>query len=403
MNTKIKQYLWNTVGVSINSFISLLYLIIVTRCNGLNYVGVFSFVFSFSLIIYSITSFGGRIYQVSDINEFETTHYFSFRFISSLVGLIIALLYIILFDSFDNAFLLMLFWLLIRIVESFSDVLYGVLQRHHRIDLVGKSLVIKNIANLFIFILLEYLTKNILLSTIGVLISTFLIFVLYDYMMTLKFEKIKVIFSKKLIQLFKAGKYTCYFSLITVLIANISRFIVDWKLDAETQGYFGIIIMIPTVMALFGQFFIQPEIVPITKSLIDKNEKDITTRVNRIIAILFILSILCILVIMMCGEFVLEFLYGVSFNGKKLILCVALLGGLFNAITSIYSNILTILRKTKTQLILYNCSCIMLALLTYFLSFDLYGVFIAYMISMFIQMICFAIFYHIKFRKAVVQ
>ena len=118
MNAKIKQYLWNTIGVSINSFISLLYLIIVTRFNGLNHVGIFSFVFSFSLIIYAITSFGGRIYQVSDVDEFETTHYFSFRFISSLVGIIIALLYIILFDSFDNRFLLIVFWLLIRIIES---------------------------------------------------------------------------------------------------------------------------------------------------------------------------------------------------------------------------------------------------------------------------------------------
>lgn len=402
MNAKIKQYLWNTIGVSINSFISLLYLIIVTRFNGLNHVGVFSFVFSFSLIIYAITSFGGRIYQVSDVDEFETTHYFSFRFISSLVGIIIALLYIILFDSFDNRFLLIVFWLLIRIIESFSDVIYGIFQRHHRIDLVGKSLVIKNVINLLVFLFLEYTTKNVLFSTIGVFVSTFIIFVLFDYVISLKFEKIKITLNRKLIQLFKAGKYTCYFSLITVLIANISRFIVDWKLDEVTQGYFGIIIMIPTVMALFGQFFIQPEIVPITKAVIAKDRKDINTRVNRTIIILFVLSIVCILSIMICGEFILELLYGISFDGKKLILCLALIGGLFNAITSIYSNVLTVLRKTKIQLILYSCSCMMLALLTYFLSFDLYGIFIAYMISMFIQMICFMICYHIKFRKVVV-
>ena len=191
MNAKIKQYLWNTIGVSINSFISLLYLIIVTRFNGLNHVGVFSFVFSFSLIIYAITSFGGRIYQVSDVDEFETTHYFSFRFISSLVGIIIALLYIILFDSFDNRFLLIVFWLLIRIIESFSDVIYGIFQRHHRIDLVGKSLVIKNVINLLVFLFLEYTTKNVLFSTIGVFVSTFIIFVLFDYVISLKFEKIR--------------------------------------------------------------------------------------------------------------------------------------------------------------------------------------------------------------------
>ena len=135
----------------------------------------------------------------------------------------------------------------------------------------------------------------------------------------------------------------------------------------------------------------------------DLTEKDINTRVNRTIIILFVLSIVCILAIMICGEFILELLYGISFDGKKLILCLALIGGLFNAITSIYSNVLTVLRKTKIQLILYSCSCMMLALLTYFLSFDLYGIFIAYMISMFVQMICFMICYHIKFRKVVVR
>ena len=75
-NQSKKNFVWNMIGLTLNSFISLFYLIIITRINGIENTGIFSFLFTLSLILYTICLYGGRVYQVSDIKgEFNSQQY----------------------------------------------------------------------------------------------------------------------------------------------------------------------------------------------------------------------------------------------------------------------------------------------------------------------------------------
>ena len=44
-----KNFIWNMIGSVVNSFTSLIFLIIVTRINGVEQAGIFTFAFSISL------------------------------------------------------------------------------------------------------------------------------------------------------------------------------------------------------------------------------------------------------------------------------------------------------------------------------------------------------------------
>ena len=93
---KNRNFIWNMIGNSLNSFLSLFLLIIVTRINGIELSGIFSYAFTLTLILQMISNYGGRIYQVSDYKEeFKFEEYLGSRVKTSFISIIILLLFCI--------------------------------------------------------------------------------------------------------------------------------------------------------------------------------------------------------------------------------------------------------------------------------------------------------------------
>src|SRR5688572_18924963 len=100
-NNMRKDYLWNTIGVFSQSAISPLLLIAVTRINGINDSGIFSFAFSVSIIFWVIGLWGGRTYQVSDVvNKYSHRSYIMLRIILAIFMLAGALAFSMI-NSYD--------------------------------------------------------------------------------------------------------------------------------------------------------------------------------------------------------------------------------------------------------------------------------------------------------------
>ena len=71
-----KDYLWNSLGSLLQSAISPVLLIIITRLNGIDDSGLFSFALSLSVVFWAVSLWGGRTYQVSDVKrEFSSGGY----------------------------------------------------------------------------------------------------------------------------------------------------------------------------------------------------------------------------------------------------------------------------------------------------------------------------------------
>ena len=88
-NTLKKDFVWNTLGSLIHAFNSLFFLIIVTRINGLENSGIFSYAFTISNIFLIVATFGGRNYQITDIKkEFSDNVYKNFRLVQYGVHLV---------------------------------------------------------------------------------------------------------------------------------------------------------------------------------------------------------------------------------------------------------------------------------------------------------------------------
>ena len=64
-----KNFIWNTIGSTASAFVSLFYMMIATRLNGIDDAGIFSFAFSTAAILLVIGTYSGRTFQVTDKNK----------------------------------------------------------------------------------------------------------------------------------------------------------------------------------------------------------------------------------------------------------------------------------------------------------------------------------------------
>lgn len=399
MNQSRKNFIWNMIGLTLNSFISLFYLVIVTRINGVEKAGVFSFIFAFSLILYTICLYGGRIYQVSDLkNEFTDQQYFSLKHITNFIVLIISIIYIIINNYNIEKTLILMLLMLTRIFESYSDTIYGVFQKNDRLDYVGKSLVLKSMCSLLVFFIVDIFTHNVVLSMFGACVFVIAIYFIYDINKLKKYEKFKIELDiKNGKKILFAMKYVCLFSFITSLIINVPRFIVDYMLTDDYLGYFSIIIMIPTAVGLLGQFVIQPEVLSLSKKYFNKNNNDVNTKLKKIVLLTVALSTFCMICAYFIGPAFLKLIYNLNFNNYRLILLIVVIGGMFNVIASIFSTMLTIMRKTRVQFYLYLIVFVVGTLVSIIIinNNNFYGPFISYLFIMALE----SILFYIAFKR----
>ncbi|MEG0959391.1 MAG: hypothetical protein RSC93_12970 [Erysipelotrichaceae bacterium] len=402
--TKNKNVLWNVIGISINSFYSLFLVIFITRFNGIDASGQFSFAFYIASMFQTIGNYGGRIFQVSDYNEkYDDRTYVSLKMVTGIIMLIVSIIFCII-NGYDiiKMSLIMIF-ILYRFVESFSDSLYGILQKNDNLAAVGKSLTIKVTISLVIFFILDFIFKNVVISSLGFVIGFTLILFIYDIPLSRKYSKIGICFKPELLKLLKESFLVFTFSFLSIMILNITRYIVDMKLTNEIQGYFSILIMPSSLIALSTQFVVQPMI----KTLSDKYNlhgiKKFVKDVNIMMMGVSGFGLLCCLITYFIGVDILSIVYGINFMNYRFSLTLMIMAGIFSGLSTMLSTVLTIMRKLNMQFVGYVLSTL-IALIVSFSIIVMYNnlnaALFAYLICMCCQFLIMLCIYFIQIHNA---
>ena len=187
-----KNFIWNVLGTGLNAFNSLFFMIIVTRLNGVDQAGIFTIAFSTACIIYFVGVYAGRIYQVTELNkEITDKEFIVNRSISTILMLILVILFSVIrgYNLYKSTMFLLL--TLYKALEAFSDVLYGILQKNDRLEIVGKSFFMKALFSVILFFIIDYITKNMITSTISIILVNIIILIVFDFKNVLKFVDLK--------------------------------------------------------------------------------------------------------------------------------------------------------------------------------------------------------------------
>lgn len=390
-----KNFVWNIIGTTFNSFNSLFFMIIITRINGLEDAGIFTLAFSTACILYIIGTYAGRIYQVTEENEKITDKdYIANRIITCAIIIVISIFFVIIkqYDIYKSSIFIIL--AIYKALEAFSDVFYGIMQKNELLEKAGKSTFMKAVISLGAFIVIDYFTKNLIISCISIVVVYLAIIIIYDVINSrnLMNREVKVN-SKNVMNIFKNGFFTFAISFLGVYIINAPKYAIDNFLTEEIQAIFGIIIMPATVMGLFAQFLIHPYLNKIFLLYKTNKYEELKKVIYKIILVIFIFGIFCLIAGYLLGTQVLGFIYGLNLTDYRNSLTFILAGATFYTMAGIISPVLVTMRCTRIQFVIYSIISVMELVLCNVLvkKMEFNGAIIAYVVTMTIYFITFLI------------
>ncbi|TWP17813.1 hypothetical protein EUA68_01410 [TM7 phylum sp. oral taxon 352] len=405
MQAQKKDYIWNSIGSFLQSAISPILLIVITRLNGVGDSGLFSFAMSLSVVFWAISLWGGRTYQVSDAKkEFSSGDYIVVRFISSLIVAVFSISFCVLsgYDLIKTELIMVL--VSFKILESIADSMYGVLQIHNRLYIVGISLTMKSVFGFMLFTLVDILTKNIVYGALSIFIVNIAVVIFYDIPWMKRVESVGLT-KKNIMQAGKIMKKTAEVFVVvflTMFSLNIPRYFLD-KYHYDQIGYFGIMAMPITLLTLFISFVLQPNVVNLSELLKKKKIKEFTKIVSKIDFITFTLGILFIVSSYLIGVWVLNTVFGIDINNFRIDLTIMVIGAVANAFVSIYVNLLIILRRFKGQFYTLLVTNILAVILSIYLidRLAMLGSVLVFMIISFLQAIILLFIYKRSLKSVI--
>lgn len=405
MQAQKKDYIWNSIGSFLQSAISPILLIVITRLNGVGDSGLFSFAMSLSVVFWAISLWGGRTYQVSDVKkEFSSGDYIVVRFMSSLIVAVFSISFCVLsgYDLIKTELIMVL--VSFKILESIADSMYGVLQIHNRLYIVGISLTMKSVFGFMLFTLVDILTKNIVYGALSIFIVNIAVVIFYDIPWMKRVESVGLT-KKNIMQAGKIMKKTAEVFVVvflTMFSLNIPRYFLD-KYHYDQIGYFGIMAMPITLLTLFISFVLQPNVVNLSELLKKKNIKEFTKIVSKIDFITFTLGILFVISSYLIGVWVLNTVFGIDINNFRIDLTIMVIGAVANAFVSIYVNLLIILRRFKGQFYTLLVTNILAVILSVYLidRLAMLGSVLVFMIISFLQAIILLFIYKRSLKNVI--
>ena len=405
MSIDKKNIIWNIIGASMNAFNSLFFTIVVTRIYGIDDAGIFTYCFATACLLYIIGVYAGRTFQVTDIsNKNSDTDYIYHRIITCLV-MVLAIFVFGLVKQFDiYKFMIFIELGLFKCVEAFAESIYAIIQKNNQLYKVGISMFLKSIIALIVFIIINLITKNLLIACLSIVVINIIILILYDLRNLKKINVNKTKFSKEIIiNLFKIGSFTFVLTFLGNYIINISRYAIDDVLTNDIQTIFGIIIMPASLMGLLGQYIIQPALTKISEYIKNKDYNGLKKIFYKLIGINFGLGAITVIVASVLEVPVLELIYGIELKPYFSGMIIIVVGSILYSLSTILSAILIAMRKTGIQTLMYLVTAIISTIIAYALvkNIKIDGACITYFITMFMISTLFLIYtiYNLKKYK----
>lgn len=400
-NNLRKNFIWNVIGTTFNAFNSLFFMIIVTRINGINDAGIFTFAFSTACLFYVIGVYSGRTYQVTDEGEHNDSTYFYSKIITCVIMMIsvFAFCFVRQYNLFKFTIIILL--CLYKMIEALSETFYAIIQKENKLYVVGRSMFYKAIISLLLFLLIDYITNNLIFACSCILIVNILIVLVYDILALkkLKFKLVKIE-RKNVFDILVKGFFAFGFTFLTLYVINASKYSVDMYMNDSAQTVLGIIIMPATVISLFCQFIVQPFIVKMKKSLQD-GKKEFLIITHKIISGVVVIGGISTICAYLLGIPMLEVLYNISLDKYKNCLLLIIIGATIYGITIIYSTALITMRKTFCQFIIFIITSIFAMIVSSVLTqkYGIYGACESYTVTMIFLLVLYVIVYLYQIRK----
>lgn len=397
---------WNMMSSGLNSVVSILLLLVVTRINGTSDAGIFSLAFSTAQMMLTIGNYGMRNYQATDIkNKYHLHTYLGSRVVTALAMTIFTCLFVIMRGYYLEKILIFMGLCLLKVTDAFDDLYGGYFQNQERLDISGKILFLRVSSYCIVFTLTLLISHNLLL-TIG--ITTIFSSLILIWMISCTRKNFPLcrpkFYWREIRNLLAECLPLCLGNFLLVYLGNAPKYAIDTYMTNDMQAYYTYLFMPCFVINLFVGFALQPILVKLSTLWHGKKYRDFL----KISSIIFIAAIGISFIIVIAGGllgcFLLGIVFGVDLMSYQIVLIILLIGGGFYSLAVICQVILTIMRHQYSTLWGFGVSSIIVTLISPILvkHYELMGAAYAYTIStalLFIILLLFIVIFYSKEKK----
>jgi len=369
--------LWNTFGNVIYLILQWLMTIVIVRITDYNQLGLFSLAMSITNIGFSICGWGIRNYQVSDIKyKYLPSEYIFSRFLTCSISLVCIIIYSLVGGYSHSQISALILYMLFRIGESLIDVIHGIFQQEQRMDIVGKSFIIRGLGNFIILVIILKISLNINYAILGIVGFTIFILIFWDCH---KLFKLNIPLNKKnpkksILLIIECIPLAIHHILFTSY-ATIPRIFLEKFHNQEALGILTSINTPVVIIQAMCNFIMIPYATVLADLVYKKAKQQLIKKVMSVLSIITLLGLIASVMMKFFGNWGLNLLYGEEVATESALLQPSVVAVILVAYCSFF-NILLIVFRQKYGLLIANFFSLLTALTAsqaLILGLSLYG------------------------------
>lgn len=391
-----QSIIWNSVGSIFYLGCQWLITVLVVRLSGVEEAGILSLAMSVSNIWYCFAVYGMRNYQVSDTqNKYNDGTYIISRIVTGLASLAGCLVYIMLipYDAYQRW--CMIIYFIYRLTEAWFDVYAGIFQKNWRLDLVGKSMMIRGGLTLVGFTAVLAITQNMLI-TFGIMafLCTASV-ILYDVFTANKLFKIDIKSTKeKVLKLLAECSPLVVYTFLSSAIGTIPRIFMERLLGNYELGIYGSVATPTLIIQMGATYIFNPFVTLFAEKYYAKEKKAFVQALMKCTCAVAAIAVIGVIGGKILGVWGLNLLYGAEVAEYHQLLIPLILCTVLTAFAWLLCGVLTAVREFKGLVIANAGAVIASGLLSYpcEIAFGMQGASLALALATIVEILLLAYF-----------
>lgn len=254
------QVIWYTLGSGMMAGSTVLLTMLTGHWCDLTQVGILTFALTVSQILYALALFGANDFQITDVDHrFLFSDYFWLKCCSTILATLACagILFVLRMEREARICTIILtgFMLLNSLAELYQSMFF----QNHRLDLAGKAMFSHYALATVAFAAAILLSGSLVVSCLVMMLTNGVVIAFWVFFRADEFRDSPC--GKPSEKVFQLGKQTmplCLGILISLVIINYPKFLINQYLSEAQQGSYGILFMPTYALNLLGQCVFKP-------------------------------------------------------------------------------------------------------------------------------------------------
>lgn len=355
-------FFWNAFSAVMNSFQTMVLLLVITRMGNMNDASIFVMAYAVGNLMIHIGKYGVRQFQVTDVREqYSLRDYVRARKLSLLLmmaafGIYIGFCVITGRYGSRKAVVILLICFL-KAIEAYEDVYHGRMQQKGRLDTAGRILGIRLAVFIAGFLGIYLWTENLVLTCLVNVVITLLMAIVMNGAVMGHFQSTETQTHRGLL---RECLPLCLCMCLNMYIANAPKYTIDTVVSDEVQTCFNIVFMPVFIIALLANFLFQPFLKKMGEMWEERNLSSFVSYILRLTWIVVAMDVFVTVVGAAIGGKILGIIYGVDLKPYQWELVIFMIAGGVIAVQNLLIMIITTVRYQKYMIYGYVVTAVVM-------------------------------------------